>query len=149
MEPRPTRFFWPDAKGSLEDDIALELKNRISGRRWNEVTLMDWRMIGLPPAASRLYLEPAAFVYYLPSIILGVLYPEIDFVEYALEAIIPYNQSHVPRGRWWFDFVSLVSPNQRRTLAAFLEYIRLTAWDSIGEANQHFLEVAEGFWLHP
>ena len=61
---------------------------------------MDWRMVGTPPCISRLYLEPATFMYYLPSIIIGVS-REMEFWDFALEAIIPYNKNRVPRGRWW------------------------------------------------
>jgi hypothetical protein len=46
------------------------------------------------------YLEPATFMYYLPSIIIGVS-REMEFWDFALEAIIPYNKNRVPRGRWW------------------------------------------------
>jgi hypothetical protein len=148
LEPLPDHFFWAEAKGSLEGDIPSELKNRVLGRRWSEVTLMDWRMVGVSPAVSSQYLEPSTFAYYLPSIVLGV-YPDLDFVEYALESILPRNQSHVPRGKWWAEFVDAISRRQRKALATFLEDLRLNSWEAVGAANQHFLEVAESFWLRP
>jgi hypothetical protein len=70
---------------------------------------MDWRMVGVSPAVSRLHLEPATFLYDVPSVLLGV-YPKFDFIEYALESVIPFNQNHVPRGRWWFGFVEAFFP---------------------------------------
>jgi hypothetical protein len=134
LEPLPDHFFWAEAKGSLEGDIPSELKNRVLGRRWSEVTLMDWRMVGVSPAVSSQYLEPSTFAYYLPSIVLGVY---------------PRNQSHVPRGKWWAEFVDAISRRQRKALATFLEDLRLNSWEAVGAANQHFLEVAESFWLRP
>jgi len=145
IEPLPAEFLWAKAKGSLETDVPLDLKDRISGRRWNEIAPIDWRMIGAPPVLSRLYLAPAAFAYYLPSILLGA-HLDFDFAGDALEAIIPYNKHHVPRGSWWFEFVDRVSPKQREVLSRFLQDLRLRAWDEIGPANQHFWNIADSIW---
>jgi hypothetical protein len=144
-EPVPVQFFWTEGKDSLDCDIPQELRNRISGRVWPEVALMDWRMTGVIPAIGRRYLEPRTFMYYLPSIIVGAS-QEIEFMEFALHAMIPYNSHHVPRGAWWFEFVSSASPRQRAALSAFLVHTRIVAWDRIGSANQYFLEHAEGVW---
>jgi hypothetical protein len=146
VAPVPARFFWPEQEmGSLDGDMPQELGNRISGRRWTEVTLVDWRMIGTPPCVSRLYLEPATFMYYLPSIIVGVS-QEMEFWDFALEAIIPYNKNRVPRGRWWSQFSASASPQQRAALSVFLAHIRLMSWDRIGLDGQYFLEKAEKIW---
>ena len=88
VEPLPNRFFWASGEVSLGYDIPQELENRISGRRWTDVTLMDWRMTGASPAVSRSYLEPTTFMYYLPSIIVGG-FREPEFIEFALGAMIP------------------------------------------------------------
>lgn len=95
-EPVPAQFFWREGKDSLDLDIPQELRNRISGRPWIEVTLMDWRMTGTSPVVARRYLEPATFMYYVPSIIVGAS-QDIGFVDFALEGIIPHNKYHVPR----------------------------------------------------
>jgi hypothetical protein len=145
VEPLPTQFFSTEGKESLDCDIPQELRNRISGRPWTEVTLMAWTMTGSSPVVARRYLEPATFMYYVPSIVVGVL-QEMDFIELALEGIIPDNKNHVPRGNWWFEFSGNASPRQRAALATFLLHIRFKFWDTIGPVNQYFLEHAENIW---
>lgn len=145
VEPLPADFFWVEGKIPLDSEIPQELKNRISGRPWVEVTLLDWRMTASSPEVSRRYLEPATFMYYVPSIIVGA-FREIEFIYLALEAIIPENKNHIPRGKWWFEFSASASPDQRAAISAFLTHIRLTDWDTIGLANQYLLERAENIW---
>jgi len=145
VEPLPPQFFWAEGKESLDFDIPQELRNRIAGRPWTEVTLMDWRMTGTSPVVARRYLEPATFMYYVPSIIVETS-QEIEFIELALEGIIPHNKYHVLRGEWWSEFSAIASPHQRAALSAFLAHIRLMFWDRIGPANQHLLEHAETVW---
>ena len=145
VEPLPVQFFWAEGKDSLDRDIRQELGNRISGRPWTEVSLMDWRMVGASPAVARGYFEPTTFMYYVPSIILGVS-REIDFVDYALEAIVPHNKDHAPRGKWWTQFSGIASPRQRTAFSALLAHVRLVFWGTTGPANQHLLERAEDIW---
>jgi hypothetical protein len=145
LEPLPTEFFWSERKDRLDLDIPQELGSRISGRSWTNVTLQDWRMIGVSPAVARHYLEPATFMYYVPSIIIGAL-QQIDCIEFALEAIVPGNRNREPRGKWWSQFSASASPRQRATLAAFTGHARLTHWDTIGPSNQSLLEHAENIW---
>jgi hypothetical protein len=145
VEPQPTRFSSAEVEESLDGDIPQELRNRIAGRRWTEVTLMDWRMTGTSPVVARRYLEPATFMYYVPSIIVGTS-QQIEFIDFALEGIIPHNKHHVPRGKWWSEFYGIASPHQRVALSAFLSHIRLIFWDTIGPANQYLLEHAENIW---
>jgi hypothetical protein len=144
-EPVPAQFFWADGKDSLDRDIPQELGNRISGRPWTEVTVMDWRLTGVSPVVARRYLEPATFMYYVPSIMVGVSH-QIEYLELALEGIIPDNKYHVPRGKWWSEFSSSASPLQRTALSAFLAHIRLVSWDTIGPVNQYLMEHAESAW---
>lgn len=145
VEPLPTRFFSSQGGKSLDFEIPQELSNRIAGRPWTEVTLMDWRMTGTSPVVARRYLEPAAFMYYVPSIIVGGL-QQIEFIDFALEGISPDNKHHEPRGEWWFEFSEIASPRQRAALSAFLSHVRLRFWDKIGPANQYLLECAENIW---
>jgi hypothetical protein len=145
VEPRPINFFWAEGKHSLEYDLPQELGNRIAGRPWTEVTLLDWRMIGTSPVVARSYLEPAAFMYYVPSIIVGTS-RQIEFIDFALEAIIPDNKHHRPRGRWWSEFAGIASSRQRLALSAFLSHVRLMFWDRIGPTSQSLLERAENVW---
>ena len=144
-EPRPIKFFLETNEDWSDLDIPQELERRIAGRLWTQVTLMDWRMTGTAPVVARRYLVPATFLYYVPSIIVGT-YRELEFIEFALEGIIPDNKYHVPRGNWWFEFAEAVSPPQKVALSVFLSYIREAFWDRIGPANQSLLEHAEKIW---
>ena len=145
VSPQPPRFFLLEHEASLDLDIPRELKERIAGRSWTHVTLLDWRMIGASPMVARRYLEPATFLYYVPSIIVGA-FQETAFIDFALEAIIPDNKTRIPRGKWWHKFSAAITLPQRAALSASLSYIRLTLWDSIGLANQSLLEHAETIW---
>jgi hypothetical protein len=145
LEPKPDAFFSEEGKNSCGYDIPRELEKRLFDRYWTEITLMDWRMIGAAPVVARRYFEPAAFMYYLPSLIVGVS-QEIEFVDFALEGMIPDNKYHVPRGKWWFEFSNIASSYQQEALVTFLSYIRLVFWDRIGSANQYLLERAESIW---
>ena len=145
IEPVPVQFFWTKGKDALDHDIPQELKNRIAGRLWADVSLMDWRMTGVSPVVSRHYFEPETFMYYVPSLIVGTSH-EIEFIYLALEGIIPNNKHHVPRGEWWSEFSGIASPRQRTALSAFLSHVRSVFWDRIGLANQHLLEHAERVW---
>ena len=145
VDPLPTRFFSPEGDRAFDFDIPQELKNRIAGRLWTQVTLLDWRMTGTSPVVARRYLEPATFMYYVPSIIVGTL-QKMDFIEFALEGIMPDNKYHVPRGEWWSEFSKIASPAQRAAFSAFLSYVRHSLWGVIGPANQHLLEHAENIW---
>jgi hypothetical protein len=145
VEPRPTNFFWAEGKHSLDYDLPQELRNRIAGRPWKEVTLLDWRMTGTSPVVARSYLEPATFMYYVPSIVVGSS-QQIEFIDFALEGIIPHNEHHLPRGKWWSEFAAIASPRQRLALSAFLSHVRHVFWDRIGPANRSLLEHAENIW---
>jgi hypothetical protein len=141
--PLPDRFFWTAAKEPLDPDE--DLLKRVAGRLWDEVTILDWRMIGCPPAVSKGYLEPATFLYYLPSFLIGV-FDEPDFLDYALESLIPHNQWHVPGGAWWDSFFGAATPEQKRTILFFLEIVpdEFRAW--FDETNQYYHAIAQSLW---
>jgi hypothetical protein len=145
VKPMPDRFFWSSTEGTEKGDIPEELWNRIGNRQWTEVTLLDWRMTGAQPCNSRTYLEPRTFLYYLPSLLVGSL-PDPEFIDWALEAMLPNNQNRIPRGKWWNEFAHAVSLNQRKALSAYASHIRLTIWDRIGLANQALVDAAEIVW---
>jgi hypothetical protein len=145
LDPLPIRFFWAEGRVPLDDDIAQELRNKISGRPWTEITLEDWLKTGVAVVVNRSYIEPAAFIYYVPSFIVGVSH-DIKSLYMALDAITPFNKNHVPRGKWWFEFSEIASPRQREAICAFLAHIRLMYWDTIGLDDQDLLERAENIW---
>jgi hypothetical protein len=61
--------------------------------------MWDWTMIGAPACLARAYLEPDAFRYYLPSLLVGVL-RDIGYLDWALECLLPARQeaAHDPKG---------------------------------------------------
>ena len=102
-------------------------------------------MIGAPPAIARFYIEPSTFLYYLPSLLTGVFH-NIEYIDFALESILPYNKMHLPRGKWWDEFSQTVSPAQRAAFFAFLWRGRVTLWDKIGHVDQSLVQDAERIW---
>jgi hypothetical protein len=145
VDPLPDRFFWIEGGVPLNDDFAEELTNKISGRPWTEITPEDWFNTGVSVSVNRSYIQPAAFMYYVPCFIVGASY-DIKSLDMALDAITPFNRWHVPRGKWWFAFSESASPRQREAIRAFLAHIRLMFWDTIGIEYQDLLEIAENIW---
>jgi hypothetical protein len=97
----------------------MGLQTRLGGRRWPDIKLSDWLMIGAAPCVARSYLEPLTYLYYLPSLLVGV-FDNLDYLDWALEGILPFNKAHTPRGKWWVTFSAAVSASQRATLRSFL-----------------------------
>jgi hypothetical protein len=58
----------------------------LAQREWTEIKMTDWKMIG-HINISREHLDPATFLYYLPSLLLGVI-EEPGYLYWALEAIM-------------------------------------------------------------
>jgi hypothetical protein len=86
--PIPFQIF--STPGKFDGDMAGELRNRFSGREWRLVTLDDWRNVACVGVIMN-RLTPAAFHYYVPSILAGVL-DNPDSVDWALEALISFNK---------------------------------------------------------
>lgn len=144
-EPVPNSFFWKEAKIRQYDDIAEELWSRIANRRWTEITMSDWEMTGYRVAVNREYMEPATFSYYMPSLLVGAL-QDIDFIEMALEGMVPFNKDRSPRGKWWGAFATSFSYDQRRTLCSFLAHVRHFYGRSLGMSKRALLYDAEIIW---
>ena len=72
VEPLP-RFFRRAGGEQPTCDIPDELQKRLAHRSWVDVTMRDWTMIGAPAWLARVYLDPEAFRYDLPSLLVGVL----------------------------------------------------------------------------
>lgn len=141
VEPLPHRFFRGEPP---QDEFSDALRVRLQGRRWTEVSMLDWRMVAATPVA-RDYMEPSAYRYYLPSLMLGGL-EDLQFLDWALEAILPGNQHHVPRGTWWSAFVAAMSRDHRRALQAFLGLLRSRHWDEMGLDGREMTAKAEALW---
>jgi len=146
-EPLPRKFFWAELNEQLfQPDIPGELQSRLQNRRWTEIKLMDWLMTGVEPITSRSYLEPATFLYYLPSLLVGV-FDDHGYLNWAIEAILPDNRWHKPRGKWWTAFHGCVSEKQRITLCSFLSTVRSIHWETMGSDRQAAVTDAEGIWV--
>ena len=145
VDPLPGQFFWADGIEPL-GDMPEEIRNRIAGRSWAEITLPDWAMMGTAPVVARGYFDPNAFRYYLPSLLVGVL-RDIAYVDWALEAILPANRKRRPKGKWWQEFSEGISVKQRAAICAFLEGLRGLFWDRIGPAAQQSVVEAEAIWF--
>ena len=139
--PIPQAFF--ASSEGLEHDIPQELASRVVGRSWADVSMLDWRLTGAHPSACRRYVVPQAFAYYVPSFLVGAM-SEPDFLDWALEAVIPDNQLHTPRGEWWFSFADAFSDQQRAALKAFLTIQRGSA--SLDIVAEELVGIAEKIW---
>jgi hypothetical protein len=144
LEPLPVRPFWRDGERP-PGDIPEEIEKRLAMRSWDQISMLDWRMIG-SASAGRVYLDPNTYRYYLPSLLTGGLQDNGDFIQWALEAILPTSWRRRTTGKWWQEFaVGFLTP-QRETIRAYLAFIRAELWDSIGPANQQFVVEAEAIW---
>ena len=148
-QPMPARFFW---KENVPDDgfeFCGDSLKWLAQREWTEIKMRDWKMIG-HISISREHLEPATFLYYLPSLLLGVI-EEPGYLEWALEAIIPLGRDRKPKGRWWGELLETISLDQCATLRAFLGHVRSAFsrsdkgpfWITAAEA---LTSEAETFW---
>ena len=121
LEPLPVQFFWTRAARPLDGDIPSELNRRIKGRPWTDVSLQDWRMIGCSPSISRHYLEPATFMYYVPSLVFGSL-EQIEFIDFVLEGVMPSNKEHISRESGGWNFTELSRQASGNVSPHFLHY---------------------------
>ena len=150
-QPMPARFFW---KENVPDDgfeFCGDLLKWLAQREWTEIKMSDWKVAVIGHiSVSREHLEPATFLYYLPSLLLGVI-EEPGYLEQALEAIIPLGRDRRPKGRWWGELLETISLDQFATLRAFLAHVRSAFlrsdkgpfWITAAEA---LTSEAETFW---
>jgi hypothetical protein len=121
-QPMPARFFWTENVPDDGFEFCGDLLKWLAEREWTEIKMSDWKMIG-HINISRQHLEPATFLYYLPSLLLGVV-EEPGYLYWALEAIIPLGRDRRPKGRWWGELLETISPDQSATIRAFVAHVR-------------------------
>jgi hypothetical protein len=113
--------FWRDS------DIWSSLKQFVAYRRWDELTLHDWAMIGTTPGIARYYLDAHAFHYYVPSILVNV-FETGQYPEFAIDALVSPDFSNVNARdeleTWWTTFISQFSPSQKACVCNFVEHIK-------------------------
>lgn len=139
--PIPTILFLDE--NMSQDDIPGELRARFLGKPWKEVSLDDWRNVASVKVIMN-FMTANAFHYYVPSLLVGVL-DNLDFVDLGLDALVPNNARRVQKGKWWFDYLSLFSMEQRAVVLGYLGYIDENALDYVLDEN--VLEVARQIWL--
>jgi hypothetical protein len=137
------KVFFGSAEG-LEYDLPQELASRIEGRAWTFLSFLDWRLVGATPAAYREYVVPKTFAYYVPSFLVGVI-SQPEFRHLALEAILPSNREHRPRGEWWSSFAAAFTNPQRAAMKAFLASQKEAACTS-DMVDKQLVVAAENVW---
>ncbi|MBI1199986.1 MAG: hypothetical protein GC203_19180 [Phenylobacterium sp.] len=140
----PKAFF--RITSGLDQDMPSELANRIQGKPWPSVSLMDWQMVGSGPASWREYLWPKTFAYYVPSVLVGAL-AKPTFPDLALEAILPFNRQHRPRGDWWFSFAGSFSDVQKKAIRGFLISLRAISPKDLDLQDDELVSAAEMIWF--
>ncbi len=103
-------------------------------------------MTGAHASTARIYLDPNAFRYYLPSLLVGGL-RETGYLDWALESILPAGRKRPTTGKWWKDYWGGFSEKQREAICSYLKGVRSILGDSIDPSNQHLIEEAEVIWI--
>lgn len=104
-----------------DDEFRLDILKALESRKWNEVTIRDWRMIGVSINVIRSYITDSALIYFLPSLMVGGI--NTDDVEYAIDALLPNNQRWEPGGDRWDAFVGALDDRQRKAIREFLSLV--------------------------
>ncbi|MBR1201936.1 MULTISPECIES: DUF6714 family protein [unclassified Bradyrhizobium] len=147
--PMPAQFFWREDRHDNSYEFRRDLLEWLAERQWTEIKMRDWAMAG-HLSITRELLEPATFLYYLPSLLLGVI-EDPGYLESALVAIIPSARDRRPKSKWWGELLETISPDQSAAIRAFLAYIRNNLLRS-GEGpfvismNEALTTEAETFW---
>ena len=120
VSPVPSQLFPDGICDVTGNDLLEDMQKQLLGRTWTEVTLEDWQNTASIPVVMGC-ITPAAFHFYLPSVILATL-EKPEWLQLGVEALIPNNQWHVPRGEWWKAYFLRFSPEQRTAICLYLAY---------------------------
>jgi hypothetical protein len=124
-----------------------ELERRLAHRRWIDVTMRDWTMVG-PACIAKCYLHPDAFRYYLPSLLVGVL-DDPGYLDWALECLLPARRKRRTDRADWTDFWDGLSGEQRDTICSYLKGVRSMLRDSVGPVEQQLFDELDAIWGRP
>jgi hypothetical protein len=109
---------------ALDDcSFCIAIHTALSGRRWGAVP----REALEEHADSMAQLLPAVFAYYLPAFMRAAIeYPEIPGVgashslDFTVQSLC---DPELPEDHWWRERIALLSEEQRRAVAVFLEWV--------------------------
>lgn len=148
-QPVPEQFFW---KADQHDDgyeFRRDLRQWLEGRAWTDIRMHDWTMVG-DVSRTRELLEPATFLYYLPSLLIGVT-EDPSYFDWALAAIIPAGRDRRPKSQWWIELLATIAPEQRAAIRAFVahvrqDFMRFDEGPFVISGDEVLTAEAEAFW---
>jgi hypothetical protein len=148
-QPMPAQFFWEEDRHDNSYEFRGDLLEWLAERQWTEIKMHDWAMAG-DTRMTRELLEPATFLYYSPSLLLGVT-EDLGYLDWALEAIIPSGRDRRPKSKWWGELLETISSEQSATIRAFLAHVRNNILPSdegpfVISTSEVLTAEAETFW---
>jgi hypothetical protein len=122
-----------------QDDFYTDIFNAVRSKKWNEITMSDWRGTGVGISTVRSFVTEQAFSYFLPGIMISGV--EDDDPEYAIDALLPNNQRWEPGGARWDAFIATFDAKQRAAIREFLAYVVQISpqGDALRAAAEHAL----------
>ncbi|WP_316194655.1 DUF6714 family protein [Bradyrhizobium sp. SZCCHNRI3052] len=142
-EPLPDTF-WIEGGAQAGGDIPHELVGRLAQRRWTDVTLYDWLMIG-HPSSVRCFLHPDTFRYYLPSLLVGVL-NDTSYLDWALDSLLPAGRRRRTDRPVWLQFWEGFSDTQRNAIRFYLKQVRELPDKAADPVERHLFEELDVVW---
>jgi len=91
------------------------------------------------------YLHPDTVRYYLPSLLVGAL-EDIDYLDWALECLLPAGRKRRSDRAEWMDFWNGLSGGQREAIRSYLKGVRSMFGDSISHVEQELFDEIETIW---
>jgi hypothetical protein len=144
IAPVPERF-WVDDNQPSVGDIPEELAKRIAHRPWVDVTMLDWTMTGAHASTSKVYIDPNAFRYYLPSLLIGGL-SDLGYIDWPLESLLPTGRKRRITGKWWQEFWTGFSDEQKDVVRAYLISVQPMLREAIHPSELHLIDEALVLW---
>jgi hypothetical protein len=107
--------------------------------------MLDWTMTGVQACITRAYIDPNAFRYYLPSLLLGGL-SDFGYIDWPLECLLPAGRKRRTSEQWWRDFSAGFSKEQKDTVRTYLLGVQSMLRDSSHLSELHFIDEAQVIW---
>ena len=114
------------------DETPNDILDIFFGKKWIEISLQDWSMLGSSIKLSSNYFTPESFVYFIPSILKESILSG-DF-QYAMDALVPNNEKLAARSEWWKEYISILTTNQKQLIIKIFFYINEVG--EIGDSPQ-------------